>query len=185
MTETDIEYMMPEEAQEEIAKMNENRDGPLHDPGHLKHSEALERLEKLLVAVDAPPVERIGEDGQHTTADLENIMAPALEPPDGPEDYTFDAFDRSEGDEWDQEQEGIFRQIFYNAEMNQGEADTLMAIASSGVEVDADRFPQENRHKSLKPQSVSAALNIFLNRRSRLRCHSRRMASPLFGCRSA
>ena len=96
-------------------------------------------MQTLLTAQNAPPVEQYGELGEHYTTDLENTMAPALEPVDSPEGYSFDAYDRPEDSEWDVEQEGAFREIFHAAQLSQPETDQLLTIASSGTPIDAQR----------------------------------------------
>jgi len=136
---TDAETLTPEAAREEAAAMNADKDHPLHDPGHFKHLAAVDHLQTLLDAIDDTPAEQYDALGQHSTADLEEMMAPALEPVGSPEGYSFDAYDRPEGSEWDTEQEGAFREIFHNAQLSQPETDQLLTIASSGVSIDAAR----------------------------------------------
>ena len=133
------ETITPDEARAEADAMNADKDHPLHDPGHFKHLAAVDHLQTLLNAIDATPAEQRDEQGIQTTADLEEIMAPALESVDSPEGYSFDAYDRPEDSEWDVEQESAFREIFHAAQLSQGEADQLLTIASSGVPVDAAR----------------------------------------------
>jgi hypothetical protein len=131
------EALTPEMAKEEVAEMNADKDHPLHDSGHPRHLDAIDRLTELLIAQDAPPVERYSETGEHSTADLDARMADAMAPVESPEGYSFDAFDRSEDAEWNTDEEAEFRQVFHNAGLSQPEADQLMTIASSGVPVNA------------------------------------------------
>jgi len=138
MTDTP-EIITPDEARAQVAEMNADKDHPLHDAGHPKHLDATTLLTELLIAQDAAPVEGQNEKGEATTADLDATMADALEPVGSPEGYSFDAYDRPEGSEWDEDQAAEFRQVFHNAELSQPEADQLMTIASSGVSVDANR----------------------------------------------
>jgi len=133
------ETIIPDEARAEIEAMRGNSDHPLNIDGHFKKPQALDRLQTLLDAIDDTPAESRDANGVQTTADLEKIMEPALEPVGSPEDFSFDSFDRPEGSDWDVEQEGAFREIFFNAGLSQPEADQLNAIASSGVPVDAAR----------------------------------------------
>jgi hypothetical protein len=131
--------LTPDAAREEIAAMRADADHPLNDSGHFKHLDAVDRLQSLLDTIGQTPAETRNEAGEHTTANLEKIMAPALEPVGSPEGYSFDAYKVPEGAEWDAEQEAMFRQVFHNAQLSQGEADQLQAIASSNVPVDVDR----------------------------------------------
>jgi hypothetical protein len=136
---SDGEEQTPEAARDEVAAMNEDKDHPLHDPGHFKHLAAVDHLHSLLSVIDDRPAEQRDATGQHSTADLEDIMAPALEPVATPEGFSFDAFEVPEGVEWDYEQEDAFREIFHNAQLSQGEADQMMTIASGSSPVDAQK----------------------------------------------
>jgi hypothetical protein len=151
---SEAEVLTPEMAREEAAAMNADKDHPLHDPGHFKHLAAVDHLQTLLNAIDATPAEQRDEQGIQTTADLEEIMAPAMEPVGSPEDFSFDAFDRPEGSEWDVEQESAFREIFHAAQLSQGEADQLLTIASDNAPVDVQRTEAvlQNRYKGNEEQ---------------------------------
>ena len=49
MTDTP-EIITPDEARAQVAEMNADKDHPLHDPGHMKHPQAIDRLQTLLTA---------------------------------------------------------------------------------------------------------------------------------------
>jgi hypothetical protein len=140
---TDAEPITPEAAAEEAAALNADRDGPLHNSGHPKHLDAIDRLATLLTAQGAPSVE--GQD-----PDLANLMEEAMPVPETPEAYDFSAFERPEGAGWDTDQENMFRGFFHAAQLSQPEADQLMTIASSYAPEDSKPVDAEHTVTVLK-----------------------------------
>jgi hypothetical protein len=51
---SEAEVLTPEMAREEAAAMNADKDHPLRDPGHMKHPQAIDRLQTLLTAHEHP-----------------------------------------------------------------------------------------------------------------------------------
>lgn len=108
----------------------EDRDGPYWDGNHLRHDAEVEKYTSLMSQLH-------GDDQQ--TPDLENVMSDAMEPVGSPEGYSFENYTVEEGQSWDDNTEGMFREFFHAAELSQPEADQLMMIASSGERPDAQR----------------------------------------------
>ena len=149
--------------------MNADKDHPRHDPGHFKHLAAVDHLQTLLNAIDDTPAESFDEMGQHTTADLKEIMAPALKPVGSPEAVNFDRVSVPEGMDWDGEFENAARGWMHGAGLSQGEIDGVGDALTDSMKLSPDHLEEmkgrtirtlNDRYGDNLPDTLAAARRV-------------------------